>query len=44
MEQVATTDCDDEEEEVAMFEDVADTTTMEDELEIDQVEPRLCSL
>ena len=43
MEQVASADCDDKEEEVVLFEDVADMTTMEDELEIDQVGPGSCS-
>ena len=44
MEQDVVADCDDEEEEVVIFEDFADTTTMEDELEIDQVGPGSCSL
>lgn len=44
MEQDVATDCDDEEEEVVMFDDVADMTTMEDELEIVQVGPGSCNL
>lgn len=43
MEQDEVADCANKEEE-AMFEDVADMTTMEDELEIDQVGPGSCSL
>ena len=44
MEQDVAADYDDEEEEVVMFEDVADMTMMEDELEIAQVGARSCSL
>ena len=44
MEQDEDADCADKEEEAVMFEDVADMTTMEDELEIDQVGPGLCGL
>ena len=43
MEQDVVADCDDEEE-VVMFEDVADMTMMEEELEIDQVGRGSCSL
>ena len=39
MEQDEVADCADKEEEAMMFEDVADATTMEGELEIDQVGP-----
>lgn len=38
------TNCANKEEEVVIVEYVADVTTMEDELEIDQVGPGLCSL
>ena len=44
MEQDEVVDCSDKEEEVVMIEDVADVTTMEDELEIDQVGPGSRSL
>ena len=44
MEQDGATNCDNEEEEAVMFEYVADMTTMEDELEIDQVGPGSCGL
>lgn len=44
MEQVAAIDCDDEEEEVVLFEDVSSMTMMEDELEIIQFGPGLYSL
>jgi hypothetical protein len=44
MEQDEVADCADKEEEVMMIEDVADMAMMEDELEIDQVGPRSCSL
>ena len=43
-EQGEVADCANKEEEVVMFEDVADVTTMEDELEIDQVGLGSCSL
>ena len=44
MEQDEVADCANKEEEAVMIEDVADVTTMEDELEIDQVGPGSCSL
>ena len=44
MEQDEVADCAGKEEEVMMIEDVADMAMMEDELEIDQVGPRSCSL
>ena len=44
MEQDEVADCADKEEEAMMIEDVADATTMEDELEIDQVGPGSCGL
>ena len=44
MEQDEVADCADKEEEAVMIEDVAYVTTMEDELEIDQVGPGSCSL
>ena len=44
MEHAAATDYDDEEEKAVMFEDVVDTTMMEDELEIVQVGLGYCSL
>ena len=44
MEQDEFADCANKEEEVVMFEDVADVTKMEDELEIDQVGLGSCSL
>ena len=44
MEQDEVANCAIEEEEVLIVEDVADMTTMEDELEIDQVGPGSCSL
>ena len=44
MEQDEVADCANEEEEAMMIEDVADVTTMEDELEIVQVGPGSCSL
>ena len=44
MEQDEDADCANKEEEAVMIEDVADMTTMEDELEIDQVGPGSCSL
>lgn len=44
MEQDEAADCDDEEEEDAIVEDVLDVTTIEDEPEIDQVGPGSCSL
>ena len=39
MEQDEVADCANQEEEAVMIEDVADVTTMEDELDIDQVGP-----
>ena len=44
MEQEGVVDCDTKEEEVMLIKDVADMTTMEDELEDDQVKPGSCSL
>jgi len=44
MEQDEVADCADKEEEAVMFEDVADVTMMEDELQIDQFGPGSCSL
>ena len=44
MEQDEVADCANKEEEAMIIEDVADVTTMEDELEIDQVGPGSCSL
>jgi len=44
MEQDEVADCADKEDEALMIEDVADVTTMEDELDIDQVGPGSCSL
>jgi len=40
MDQDVATDCDNDEEEVMMYEDVADMTTMEEELEFSQVGQR----
>lgn len=44
MEQDEVANCADKEEEAVMIEDVAELTTMEDELEIEQVGPGSCSL
>jgi len=44
MEQDEVENCANKEEEVVMIEDVVDVTTVEDELEIDQVGPGSCSL
>ena len=44
MEQGEVADCANKEEEAVIVEDVADMIMMEDELEIDQVEPGSCSL
>ena len=44
MEQGEVADCAIKEEEAMMFEDVANMTTMEDELEVDQVGPRSYNL
>jgi len=44
MEQVEVADCANKEEEVMVIEDVVDMAMMEDELEVDQVDPGSCSL
>jgi len=44
MKQDEVANCANKEEEVVINEDVADMTTMEDELEVDQVKPGSCSL
>jgi len=44
MEQDEVANCADKEEEAMMIKDVSNVTTMEDELEVDQVGPRSCSL
>ena len=44
MEQDEVANCADKKEEAVMIEDVTYVTTMEDELEIDQVGPGSCSL